>query len=139
MEKLFHINPSALVLPPQASLWHVGRFAVDSQKGVPGIILFKQLMFLAIMPICGAKEPAYMLAECDSKLLRIMGLLGIKTTCLGASLFYLGSETVPVIASKQGLETFYMRCSAMYQANMALKAQKEPDDTTQKYVSWPSV
>lgn len=48
-----------------------------------------------------------MIAETDSKLLRILQLLGIQTHTLGPGVIYLGSETIPLYATKFGLSKFY--------------------------------
>lgn len=109
MEKLFDIQPSLLLADPcNSSIWHVGRFAVHYCKGFSHISLFKQLMVLAIAPIC-KEDTGYMLAECDSKLLRVMNILGIETEKLKEGINYLGSETIPVVANRSGLISFYNR------------------------------
>jgi N-acyl-L-homoserine lactone synthetase len=114
VQRLFNINPlNCIERSYNSTYWHVGRFAVDSRKEIPAVSLFKQLMLYAINPIY--QEPdGYMIAECDSKLLRVMNLLGIKTVNLGKSICYLGSETIPVYADKKGLATFYLKYSEIY-------------------------
>ena len=47
-------------------------------------------------------------AECDSKLLRVMNLMGIKADVIGDSINYLGSETIPVSMNYEGLKGFMM-------------------------------
>lgn len=107
MQKLFNVNPlSAIHTQGKTSFWHIGRFAIDSFAGIPTLTLFKQLMILAIQPIV-SDERSYMLAEVDSKLLKVLTTLGIKTDRLGKSLNYLASETIPVCARKEGLMQFY--------------------------------
>lgn len=109
LQYLFGINPLEIIPIPNASFWHIGRLAVSSSHTG----LFKQLMLLAITPIfqeaCG-----YMLIECDRKLLKVMNLLGLKTQCMGDSLFYLNSETVPAYASHEGLRGYYERFAPLY-------------------------
>ena len=63
-------------------------------------------MMYAIYPIYQERE-GYMIAEVDSKLLRIINLLGMDTVRLGSGINYLGSETIPVYADKEGLSKFY--------------------------------
>ncbi len=63
-------------------------------------------MVCAIAPICEQKN-GVAFAECDSKLLRIMSLLGIKAEIIGDSINYLGSETIPISMSYEGLKDFY--------------------------------
>jgi hypothetical protein len=107
VHKIFNINPLNYIKNTKySSFWHIGRFAVDSCKNIPSISLFKKLMMYAIYPICRELD-GYMIAECDSKLLRVMNLLGIDTVCLGSGINYLGSETIPVYANKEGLSKFY--------------------------------
>jgi hypothetical protein len=114
IEKIFNINPlNCIESSCNSTCWHVGRFAVDSRTEISTVSLFKQLMMYAIHPIYQA-ENGYMIAECDSKLLRVMNLLGIKTVNLGNSVCYLGSETIPIYADKKGLTTFYRKYSEIY-------------------------
>lgn len=112
IQKIFNINPLDCINDIQSitSIWHIGRFAVDSCTDISSISLFKRLMVYAITPIC-QEVHSYMVAECDSKLLRVMGLLGIKTIQLGKGIHYLGSETIPVYSTKEGLLNFYNKFS----------------------------
>jgi hypothetical protein len=68
--------------------------------------MFKKLMVHAVTPICKEKD-SVAFAECDSKLLRIINFLGIETRVIGKSVNYLGSETIPISISAQGLSRFY--------------------------------
>ena len=107
IEKVFGINPLEFVPDStDCNIWHIGRFATASGKGHLNISLFKRLMIYAISPIC-ENVNSYMFAECDSKLLRVMDILGINTVNLRAGINYLGSETIPVIAQSHGLISFY--------------------------------
>ena len=63
-------------------------------------------MVYAVHPIV-CDEKSYMIAETDSKLLKVMNALGIETIQLGHSINYLASETIPVCSSKNGLLLFY--------------------------------
>jgi len=105
IEKIFGINPSLVSSTTKANnIYHIGRFAI--KKDVRDINLFKKLMVCAITPICN-DESNVAFAECDSKLLRILSLLGIKTKVIGKSIDYLGSETIPVSMDYEGLINFY--------------------------------
>jgi hypothetical protein len=107
IQKIFNINPLDYINGSSlSSYWHVGRFAIDSCAGIPNLSLFKQLMMYAIHPIY-QEQDGYMIAECDSKLLRVMNLLGIDTVRLSNGVHYLGSETIPVYVDKKGLKKFY--------------------------------
>ena len=117
IQKIFGINPlMAIHSEKQYNYWHIGRFAIDSFSGIPTITLFKQLMIYAIHPIV-CDDKSYMIAETDSKLLKVMNALGIKTVQLGQSVDYLASETIPVCSSKKGLLLFYKRYKDLCQAS----------------------
>lgn len=57
-------------------------------------------------PICN-REKGIVFAECDSKLLRTMILMGIQAKALGEGINYLSSETIPVYATRGGLTDFF--------------------------------
>lgn len=117
IQKIFGINPlEAIHAESDYSYWHIGRFAIDSFAGIPTITLFKQLMVYAVYPvICDTKS--YMIAETDSKLLKVMNALGIKTVQMGHSVNYLASETIPVYSSKNGLLLFYKHYNNLCQVS----------------------
>ncbi|MDR0349188.1 MAG: hypothetical protein LBH90_06830 [Tannerella sp.] len=50
-----------------------------------------------------------MLAECDCKLFRALSAAGLRINQLGKPVHCLGSETIPVYATRQGVEDFYNR------------------------------
>ncbi|CAL2087902.1 hypothetical protein [Tenacibaculum sp. 190524A02b] len=106
-EKIFGISPTEIIKNSiNKPIWHIGRFAI--KKGGNDINLFKTLMVCAIAPICNDKN-AVALAECDSRLLKVLRILGIKATVVGDSVNYLGSETVPVCFFYDGLIDFYTK------------------------------
>lgn len=109
LQKIFGINPLTAIHPEtDYSYWHIGRFAVDSFSGIPTITLFKQLMAYAVHPIvCDTKS--YMIAETDSKLLKIMNMLGITTNSLGKPLYHLASLTEPIYSSRKDLLPYYTK------------------------------
>lgn len=116
LEKIYGINPLTVIHgEAQYDYWHVGRFAIDSFSGVSTFVLFKRLMALAVRPIVHNKYN-YMVAEIDSKLLRVMNALGFVTKQLGASAFYLTSETVPVCSDYKGLMGFFSKYGYLCQA-----------------------
>lgn len=105
IQKMFNINPLDICRSQNASsIWHIGRFATN--KNNKDRTLFKRLMMYAITPIC-KDENSVAFAECDSKLLRVMNIMGIKTDIVGDSINYLGSETIPVSMNYKGLKGFY--------------------------------
>src|SRR5690606_16427117 len=94
IQKIFNIDPiiySNNLL--NSEIWHIGRFAI--KKEIKDRSLFKRLMVCAIHPIC-QKKNNIAFAECDSKLLRVLNILGIQTNVVGDSINYLGSETIPI-------------------------------------------
>lgn len=117
IQKIFGINPlEAIYAESDYSYWHIGRFAIDSFAGIPTLTLFKQLMVYAVHPIVSDSK-SYMIAESDSKLLKVMSALGIDITLLGNSIYYLASETIPICSSKQGLFSFYTHYQKLYHAS----------------------
>jgi len=116
LQNIFGINP--LLISNDASIkdiWHIGRFAI--KKEVRDINLFKQLLVCAIYPMC-KHEKSIAFAECDSKLLRILTLLGIKATVLGESVNYLGSETIPICMPYDGFINFYNENRSLIPSNI---------------------
>lgn len=106
IQKIFNINPIETLGRPEKmpSIWHIGRLATN--RSITDRTLFRKLMVHAITPICEEKN-SVAFAECDSKLLRVMSMLGIETRVIGKSLNYLGSETIPVSMNSKGLQGFY--------------------------------
>jgi hypothetical protein len=105
LQKIFGINPLlALSQPNINDIYHIGRFAV--KKDVCDINLFKKLLVCIAKIICNDKGNVAF-AECDSKLLRILKLLGVKAMIIGESVNYLGSETIPIVMTYDGIIDFY--------------------------------
>ncbi|WP_282037501.1 hypothetical protein [Saccharicrinis aurantiacus] len=107
IQKLFGIDPLQIaneVSWDSKNIFHIGRFAI--KKGLKDTSLLKQLMVMAVEPICNHKN-SIAFAECDRKLLRILYLLGIKASIIGESIEYLGSETVPILLSYNSVISFY--------------------------------
>lgn len=89
IEKIYGINPlNAIHQESKYSFWHIGRFAVAKDSGISTLTLFKRLMALAVKPIVEDKY-SYMIAEIDSKLLKVMKVLGFGTRQIGKSIDYL--------------------------------------------------
>ena len=75
-------------------------------------------MALAVKPIVEDKY-SYMIAEIDSKLLKVMKVLGFGTRQIGKSIDYLTSETVPVCSSKtskRGIMGFFSKYGELCKA-----------------------
>lgn len=112
--KLFGITNLKEISPDDsdAHIWHIGRFAVCSDLGRAGIILFKVLMMYAIAPIC-RYEKGIMFAECDCKLFNTVNKLGLKAIALNSGIEYLGSVTIPMYATRDGMVEFVNRHSVL--------------------------
>lgn len=112
IKSIFGVDPSeSLYTQPDTIYWHVGRFAISQNMGKKSVELFKRLMALAISPIVNDEGNSCMIAETDSKLLRVMNILGMKTRQLAESKIYLNSETIPIISLKSDLSYYYNRYS----------------------------
>ncbi|EDP96140.1 hypothetical protein U8527_14615 [Kordia algicida OT-1] len=127
LEKIFGINPLMATQKTKInSIFHIGRFAI--KKNVRNVNLFKKLMVCAIKPICQHKDNIAF-AEIDSKLLRVLSLLGIKTEIIGKSINYLGSETIPISMTYEGLIDFYNKNKVLVASetfNKPLQTQQLP-------------
>ena len=116
IEKLYGINPlNAIHQESKYNFWHIRRFAVAKDSGISTLTLFKRLMALAVQPIVEDKY-SYMISEIDSKLLKIMKVLGFGTRQIGKSIDYLTSETVPVCFSKTGIMGFFSKYGELCKA-----------------------
>ncbi|HBX20643.1 MAG TPA: hypothetical protein DEF88_09370 [Porphyromonadaceae bacterium] len=112
--KLFGVTNLKEISPEDsnAHIWHVGRFAVSTDLGRCGIMLFKVLMMYAISPIC-KYEKGIMFAECDSKLFKTVNCLGLNAIALNNGMEYLGSVTIPMYATRKGMVEFVTRNSKL--------------------------
>lgn len=104
IEKLFGIQVKK-ISKEYHNIWHVGRFAISKCNG---LLLLKQLLVKVISTICSDTN-SLMIAECDKKFVKGLGLMGIKTEALAPSIFYLGSETIPVYSTYEWLNNFLMQ------------------------------
>lgn len=104
IQNLFGIDPEMFINKGFESVWHIGRFAI-SKSEKDGAKLLKNLIAIATFPICKA-DNSVMLAECDSKFVRVLNLIGLRTETLASGINYLGSETVPVYSTQRWLASF---------------------------------
>ncbi|WP_272149802.1 hypothetical protein [Tenacibaculum aiptasiae] len=105
IQKIFGINPLLAINTPNVNdIYHIGRFAVN--KDIRDFNLFKKLLVCVAKLICNHKGNMAF-AECDSKLLRVLNLLGVKAMVIGESVNYLGSETIPIAMTFDGVIEFY--------------------------------
>lgn len=109
IQKLFGIDPAMFINKGFRSVWHIGRFAI-SKSEKEGAKLLKELIAIAVYPICQATN-SIMLAECDSKFVRVLNLIGLKTEQLAQGIDYLGSETLPVYSTQEWLASFLNKSS----------------------------
>lgn len=54
-------------------------------------------------------EKGIMFAECDSKLFRIVNQLGFRAIALNEGIPYLGSDTIPMYSTRDGMLEFVER------------------------------
>lgn len=105
LEKIFGINPLLTLNTPKVNkIYHIGRFAIKKENR--DLLLFKRLLVNVAKIIC-SNEYNVAFAECDSKLLRTLNLLGVKTQIIGKPITYLGSETIPIKLTYRGTIDFY--------------------------------
>lgn len=109
MEGIYKISVDDVLEPYNSNktIWHIGRFAIDSKaRHNLSSQLLKMLLMYAIEPICQSQN-CIALAECDTRLLKIINKLGIKTKTLADPVLYLGSETVPILSEGNDLLLFF--------------------------------
>lgn len=104
IQKLFNFCPEVFEQNGVQSIWHIGRFAIAKSEK-EGAKLLRKLITMAIYPIC-AEPNSIMLAECDSKFVKVLNLMGIKTEILAPGIHYLGSETFPIYSTNEWLSAF---------------------------------
>ena len=63
-------------------------------------------MAYALNEVC-QNENSVAIAECDAKLLKVLKLMGIEAVILAEPIHYLGSETIPVMLTYNGLKNFF--------------------------------
>ena len=76
-----------------------------SKSEKDGAKMLKNLIAIANYPVCNAAN-SIMLAECDSKFVRVLNLIGVRTETLAPGINYLGSETLPVYSTQEWLASF---------------------------------
>lgn len=120
IEKMFSIRLKNIIDTSIYNVWHIGRFAIKKGNNESQLTLFKTLMTFAISDVC-AQSNSIAIAECDIKLLKTLKTLGIEAIPIMDAIHYLGSETVPVILTYNGLKNFYDRHqNLMYKTNEQL-------------------
>lgn len=114
IKKIFDIDAKSFIKKGEnsSSIWHIGRLAI--KKNSNNINLFKYLLYKALTPVFQNKNNV-VFAECDTKLFRIIKILGIKATVIGKSINYLGSETIPICADFEGIKGFYNQHQNSYE------------------------
>lgn len=105
LEKLFSINPQDIIKNKSTDIWHIGRFAIKKGIDKTGFGVFKTLMAYALNEVC-QNENSVAIAECDAKLLKVLKLMGIEAITLAKPIHYLGSETIAVLLTYNGLKRF---------------------------------
>lgn len=112
IQKIFNIDPlDHIEMGTINNVYHFGRLAI--QRNCPSLQLLKKLIAAAIAPVCENKHNVAF-AECDAKLFRTLSLLGIKMKVIGRPIEYLGSETIPVMITYDGLIGFHRKSQGMF-------------------------
>lgn len=116
IEKMFGIDVKSFAanLPFVTNeIWHIGCFAIDQKKILNDQnLMHKRISILKTLLMC-ALNHVYpnprniFLAECDKKLHQTLRVLKIDCEVIGKSIFYLGSETVPMFNTGKGIKTFF--------------------------------
>lgn len=123
LQGYFNLPSFVNMLPQSDNIWHIGRFAISAEAGSSGLTLFKLLLLYAMMPVYESDNDL-VLAECDNKLLRTMRLMGVQVQSMGDSMRYLGSETTPVYATRDGLANFFSKNRRLMERCMVFSAKK---------------
>lgn len=134
IQKLFNIDPLVFVNRGFNSVWHIGRFAI-SKSEKEGAKLLKKLITIAVYPICEAPH-SIMLAECDSKFVRVLNLIGLKTETLAAGINYLGSETLPIYSTQEWLTSFLNKSSHYEDAVNFYRQIESKEKLSAKYIQY---
>ena len=137
LEKIFGINPFLAITEPNVNdIYHIGRFAV--KKDACDLNLFKRLLVCVSEVICkNNKNIAF--AEIDSKLLRILRLLGLKAMVIGESVDYLGSETIPIAMTSEGIMSFYNKNKHLVEEEVMNSGEVETLETPAFNIPNPAI
>lgn len=101
-----HLVDTTQLISQYHHIWHIGRFAIKKEFSNSGR-LFKLLMLYAISPIFRYNN-GVILAESDARLLRVMQAMRIQATPLAEGKEYIGSMTLPILITKDGLSEFLL-------------------------------
>ncbi|CAK7038961.1 MAG: hypothetical protein PEPC_01661 [Peptostreptococcus russellii] len=131
MEEIYGISVEEILKDYNSNktIWHIGRFAIDSKtRHNLSSQLLKMLLMYAIEPIC-QNQNSIALAECDTRLLKIINKLGIRTKTLADSVLYLGSKTVPILSERTDLIQFYNKniklLDQQFNTNISYEVQEQ--------------
>lgn len=113
IEKLFDLKISGMRVTRGKQIWHLGRFVISGSLPSHRISVLKKLLFNAFYPVSISKN-AILFAECDSKLVRTLSLMGIDSLVLGSPIEYICSETLPICITSECLKPFITRNAGIY-------------------------
>jgi hypothetical protein len=92
-------------------IWHIGRFAVNKKCNCKR--LFILLILYAITPMFKYAK-GVLLAEVDERLSIVLQMMKINLMPLSESKVYIGSRTIPMMVTKEGLCEFMLDHTAMF-------------------------
>ena len=137
LQKIFGINPFLAITEPNVNdIYHIGRFAV--KKDACDLNLFKRLLVCVSEVIC-KNNNNIAFAEIDSKLLRILRLLGLKAMVIGESVDYLGSETIPIAMTSEGIMSFYNKNKHLVEEEVMNSGEVETLETPAFNIPNPAI
>lgn len=116
LEKLFDIDPLLYASNPN-KIFHIGRFAIKKKQSSR---LFKSLMVHALSHVF-YEENSVLFIECDLKLARILRILNIGYKVLSEPIYYLGSETAPLMITREDIESFFIRNMHLFNSKTTLE------------------
>nr|DAI00552.1 MAG TPA: Autoinducer synthase [Caudoviricetes sp.] len=107
--------PDCIDLNSVNTVYHIGRFAIDSNDSFKlGNDLFRKMILLAFSHIC-QHENNIMIAECDMKLYKVLLKMGINIVKISSPFICLGSETVLVYARYENIIEYYLKYNSLQQ------------------------
>lgn len=106
--------PDTIDLSSVNKVYHIGRFAIDQTNNNLNIELFKRLINIAFSLVCQDKNNI-LIADCDTKLCRILRKMGIGLIPVGAPFFCVGSETVSVYLPYDNVIKYYLEYNLLQQ------------------------
>lgn len=107
-------SPNAIDLISANKVYHIGRFAIDQANNSLGAEIFKKMIVIAFSFVYQDKNNI-LIADCDTKLYRVLRRMGVNLISIGAPFFSIGSETVSVYLPYENMIKFYLEYNSSRQ------------------------